>query len=65
MTQPRYKKGDGWLTLRLPLDTNAKLREIAAKTGLKMTTIIVQGIGHEWREWSARWNETAKVGGVE
>ncbi len=47
----KFKKNDGWVSFKLPLDTDAKLREIAAKTGLKMTTIVVRGIEHEYREW--------------
>jgi hypothetical protein len=33
------------------LDTDAKLREIAADTGLKMTTIVVKGIEAEYAKW--------------
>lgn len=47
----KYKKNDGWITFKLPHETDAKLREIAADTGLKMTTIVVKGIEAEHSKW--------------
>ena len=47
----RYKPNSGWLSVQLPLETDAKLREIAEKTGLKLTTIVKMGIDHQYREW--------------
>lgn len=52
-TTKRYRPNDGWLSVKLPHDTSAKLREIAAKTGLKLTTIVTQGIEHQHAEWKA------------
>lgn len=36
------------LNLRLSIEVDRKLREIADKTGLKMVTIISKGIEHEF-----------------
>lgn len=47
----KYKKNDGWITFKLPHEADAKLREIAADTGLKMTTIVVKGIEAEHAKW--------------
>lgn len=47
----KFKKNDGWVSFKLPLDTDAKLREIAKDTGLKMTTIVVKGIEAEHAKW--------------
>lgn len=41
------------LNLRLQDDIDTKLREIAERTGLKLVTVISQGIEHEYREWKA------------
>lgn len=55
----KYRKNDGWVTFKLPLEVDEKLREMAADTGLKMTTIASKGIEREW----ARWKETQKEDG--
>lgn len=47
-----FKKNSGWVSFKLPMETAGKLREIAAKTGLKLTTIVVQGIEHQYEEWT-------------
>lgn len=47
----KFKKNDGWVSFKLPLDTDGKLREMAAETGLKMTTIVVKGIEAEYAKW--------------
>lgn len=47
----KYKKNDGWITFKLPHEADAKLREIAGDTGLKMTTIVVKGIEAEYGKW--------------
>lgn len=47
----KYKKNDGWITFKLPHEVDAKLRETAAGTGLKMTTIVVKGIEAEHAKW--------------
>lgn len=52
MNKPkRYRPNSGWLNVKLPPKTDIRLREIAEKTGLKMTTIVVQGIESEYKEW--------------
>lgn len=51
MGKPRYKAKDGWLNVKLPLDVDAKLREMAEKTRLSFTAIVANGIDREWTEW--------------
>ncbi|MFA6432921.1 MAG: hypothetical protein WCV82_03885 [Candidatus Paceibacterota bacterium] len=46
-----YRKNDGWVTFKLPAETDRKLREMASATGLKMTTIVVKGIEKAWEKW--------------
>lgn len=50
-TPKRYKPNDGWLSVKLPTDVNAKLREIHERTRLSLTAVVCNGIEHEWREW--------------
>ncbi len=38
------------LNLKLKAETDAKLREIAERTGLKLVTIISKGIEEEYRK---------------
>jgi hypothetical protein len=47
----KYKPNDGWLSVKLPLVINAKLREIAGKTRLSLTAIVCNGIDKEWDEF--------------
>lgn len=51
MKKHTYKPNDGWLNVKLPLDVNAKLREIAARTRLTLTAIVCNGIEREWEEF--------------
>ncbi len=47
----KYKKNDGWVSFKLPLDTDGRLREMASVTKLKMTTIVVNAIENEFAKW--------------
>lgn len=51
---------DKRLNLKLTAETDAQLREIAERTGLKMVTIISQGIKHQHDEWTTKWTATQK-----
>lgn len=47
----RYKPNDGWINVKLPLDVNDKLREMAEKTRFSLTAIVCNGIEKEWSKW--------------
>lgn len=56
----KYKKNDGWVTFKLPLDINQKLRDLSSKTRLSLTAIVCRGIEGEWEEFEKA--EEAKRG---
>lgn len=53
MKTKRYKPNDGWLSVRLPLDVDGKLREMAAKTRLSLTAIVCNGLEREYDHWKS------------
>jgi hypothetical protein len=53
-TARRYKPNDGWLSVKLPLDVDAKLREMHKKTRLSLTAIVCNGIEREYTKWKVQ-----------
>lgn len=54
MSTYKSKKGNGWISAKLPLDVDAKLREIAKNTRLSLTAILCNGIEAEYRKWEVQ-----------
>lgn len=56
-------QADKRLNLKLTPEVDSMLREIARRTGLKLVTIIAQGIEHQYREWKmAGWGAAREEG---